>query len=183
MSSSRDASDTAGTFWPYSLELYGCPGLPELLIAAQDDCGADVNLLLWMCWLAATRAVSAEPADLQGADAAIAQLRAEVVMPLRDVRRALKRNTRWMARADLEAVRQKVKSSELDAERVVQLTLEGYAGSRWSSMGPAADGEAVDPERARGALGRSLANYASFLGCRLDPQLEERLSTSLCIPC
>lgn len=39
-------------FWQYSLSLYRRPEIQECCLAAQDQYGMDVNLLLFCCWLA-----------------------------------------------------------------------------------------------------------------------------------
>ena len=38
-------------FWRFSLRTYGAPGVARACLALQDACGADVNLLLFCCWL------------------------------------------------------------------------------------------------------------------------------------
>ena len=37
-------------FWDFSLEIYAKPGVAQACLALQDECGADVNLLLFCCW-------------------------------------------------------------------------------------------------------------------------------------
>ena len=49
-------TDTATTpFWRFSLHFYRHTGVSDACIALQDDCGVDVNLLLFLLWLAAER--------------------------------------------------------------------------------------------------------------------------------
>ncbi|MBI2748346.1 MAG: TIGR02444 family protein [Burkholderiales bacterium] len=38
-------------FWRFSLRTYRAPGVAKACLALQNSCGADVNLLLYGCWL------------------------------------------------------------------------------------------------------------------------------------
>src|SRR5258708_33402993 len=42
-------------FWRFSLKFYGQSGVSDACIALQDGCGIDVNLLLFLFWLASER--------------------------------------------------------------------------------------------------------------------------------
>jgi uncharacterized protein (TIGR02444 family) len=48
----NDTPTTTTPFWRFSLKYYGQPGVSDACIALQDDCGVDVNLLLFLFWLA-----------------------------------------------------------------------------------------------------------------------------------
>lgn len=43
------------SFWNFAVRTYRCAGIPEACLALQDECGADVNVLLFCCWMGATR--------------------------------------------------------------------------------------------------------------------------------
>ena len=76
-------------FWTFSLALYRTPGVPAACIVLQDECGVDVNVLLFALWLAKEgRALRSD--DLAEADLAISAWRNEAVRPLRAVRRFLR---------------------------------------------------------------------------------------------
>ena len=98
-----------GTLWDGITALYGEAGVAEACIAAQDEAGADVLLLLAAA-LMARRGVSLDGAGPALA-AAVEPWRAEVVRPLRALRR------RWRGLDGAGALRERLKVLELEAER------------------------------------------------------------------
>lgn len=144
--------------WDFSLALYRRPGVEALCLALQDGWGADVNLLLWLCWLEGEGLLINET-RLRLAQAYIAPWRTEVVEPLRRMRRHIKRQygTRDPA---IEASRQAIKAAELKAERTVQGRLEKLART-WLSGG----------RTGRVPPGANLSVYARLLGL---PEARER---------
>ena len=48
-------SQTGSPFWRFSLRFYRLPGVADACIALQDGCGVDVNILLFLLWLATTK--------------------------------------------------------------------------------------------------------------------------------
>ncbi|MGH6675900.1 MAG: TIGR02444 family protein [Xanthobacteraceae bacterium] len=123
-------------FWRFSLQLYRQPGVADACIALQDGCGVDVNLLLFLFWLAAGgRHLAAD--EVEKLDDQVRGWRNLTIIPIRDMRRQLK-ETRTLLVADRqEAFRAKVKAVELEAERLQQEAL--YAISRSGPLGKAAD--------------------------------------------
>jgi 6-phosphofructokinase 1 len=78
-----------GTFWTFTLGLYGKPGVAPALIGLQDRLGLDVNMLLYCCWAGADgRLLSRD--DLKAVEAVAEPWQSEVVRPLRALRRRLK---------------------------------------------------------------------------------------------
>lgn len=72
----------------YAGWLYGQPGLQPLLLELQDEAGLDVLLLLTACWLGQHR-VKADAALWRSLRASQAPWQAQVIAPLRQVRRVL----------------------------------------------------------------------------------------------
>jgi uncharacterized protein (TIGR02444 family) len=116
----------AGSFWAWSLEIYARPGVAEACLALQDRRGADVNLLLLGLWLA-TRGRTLPPETAAALADQAATWQREVVRPLRDVRRGLKRRDGDPAVA---ALRREVAAVELAAERLEQTELERQVRER-----------------------------------------------------
>lgn len=116
-------SERDGSFWAFSLEVYGRPGVAPACLALQDRHGLDVNLLLFCCW-AARQSVALDRRTLAAAEAAVAGWRNQVVKPLRGLRRRLKRESEGFAAADVAALRERVLAVELEAERLEQVRLE-----------------------------------------------------------
>ncbi|MBI5069612.1 MAG: TIGR02444 family protein [Deltaproteobacteria bacterium] len=123
--------------WRFSLALYARPGVEAACLWLQERWGADVNLLLLCCWLERLGR-RADAALLRRAQRQVAGWRAEAVLPLRRVRRRLRRIA-GPARAWVEPVRRAAQAAELRAEQVEQRLLAGCAAGRRPSR-PAAGG-------------------------------------------
>jgi uncharacterized protein (TIGR02444 family) len=138
-------------FWRFSLRFYALPEVAPACLALQDEAGVDVNLLLFLLFLAdAGREVTRE--DVARLDAAIAPWRTDVVEPLRALRRRLKTGVGDIPPAASEGLRNMVKKVELEAERLEQGRLENAAS-------------AVGKPAARDAAARAnLAAYEAYLG-------------------
>ncbi len=132
----------SGDFWRYTLELYAREGMSRALIALQDRRGADVNLLLFCCWVAHRGRGRLSVSDLRRADAAIAGWRDEVTIPLREVRRRIKDSAeRWSLEGAAE-VRRGVLETEIASESVTQGILERLEISPEPGEGGARDARA-----------------------------------------
>ncbi|MFV3076458.1 TIGR02444 family protein [Niveispirillum fermenti] len=109
--------------WPFSLAVYAGPDVAAACLLAQDEHGADVNLLLWAAWLGA-RGHVLTPVELSAARHATAPWRQDVVQPLRALRRRLKSGPAPAPEdAATQALRAQVKAAELEAERIQQTVL------------------------------------------------------------
>ncbi len=103
---------SAAAFWDFSLNTYAEPAVKDACLAAQDDFGADVNLLLLCLWLGRHQCAP-DPKAWQGLLAASAEWQQEKLGPLRARRRALKGQAHYaLALAD-----------ELAAEKEAQVAL------------------------------------------------------------
>ncbi|WP_347330035.1 TIGR02444 family protein [Marinimicrobium locisalis] len=152
--------------WDFSLGLYRQPGVEALCLSLQDDWGADVNLLLWLCWLEQEGLVLNET-RLHLADASIAPWRRDVIVPLRRVRQHIKREYGTQD-STVEASRQAIKSAELKAEQAVQERLEKLALT-WLD----------NDQRAPVEPGANLSVYARLLAL---PHAKEQEARRLLLP-
>ena len=100
----------AGSFWSFSLRIYGAPGVESACLDLQDRFGADVNLALYCLWVG--RPLTPEALDLALETAAPVQ---SYIQPLREMRRSLPKDA---------GVREAVKKAELAAEKLEQDALE-----------------------------------------------------------
>ena len=150
--SDQAAAEWGEAFWRFSLALYARPGVAPALLALQDRAGHDVNLILFSLWAGAVQGVRLDAAALAAAEAAIAELKGDIVEPLRGLRRRLKADPA----ADVQALRRKILGLELAAERRVQQRLAALS----PSMPAAAD-----------RLAAAEANLALYLGA--DAQSSE----------
>lgn len=122
---------TDETFWDFSLRIYGSGGVPAACLALQDHYGADVNLLLYCCWLGAGGRELC-PSGLARALAFAMPWSEHVVRPLRRVRSWMKTDDGGrgaISSAEHAALREAVKSVELEAERLEQQALERLGDS------------------------------------------------------
>jgi uncharacterized protein (TIGR02444 family) len=151
--------------WRFSLMVYSRPGIAASLIALQDHGGHNVNLILYALWLAICGGCRLDAAGLARARGAIAGLDQAVVAPLRRLRRELK----GAPDSDIQDMRQRVLTLEIDAERGLQARLSGLPPPRRGAK-----------PSARGALAE--ANLRLILGADFDgPEAEtlRRLSLEL----
>ena len=130
--SGADAAAAGSPFWRFSLKFYRQPRVAEACIALQDGASVDVNLLLFLLWHAAEGRTLAV-AEVDGLERRIAPWRNMTVIPLRDVRRALKAPPALVAGATAEAYRTRIKAVELEAERLQQEAM--YELARASPFG------------------------------------------------
>ena len=156
------------SLWRYSLGVYRRPAVAKACLALQDACGADVNLLLYCCWMAsAGRHLDAR--DVRSAIAAVDRWQDEVVRPLRRARRALRKDPRGVAADQARRLRRSIAAAELDAE-YLELRLLAAAAARRTpskSAGATRDLAAGNLHRYLAALrvriGRAPARHLSVL--------------------
>jgi|SRR5579884_3917504 uncharacterized protein (TIGR02444 family) len=140
-------------FWRFSLHFYRHAGVSDACIALQDEQGVDVNLLLFLFWLADDgRQLAAE--DVKKLDDAVRDWRNLTIIPIRDTRRRLKGARTVVDAAAQEVFRNKVKAIELDAERLQQAALYAFTG------GDPLGRSAAPHDAARG----NVAAYESVIG-------------------
>ena len=138
-------SDNA--FWWFSLAVYAGDGVAAECLDLQARHGIDVNLLLFVAWLGASRRRTMSPPDIERARSRIRQWHDEAVRRLRSVRVALKS----MDEPGAQELRAQVKALELEAERIEQGALYALACELWP------DTSADDPRLA------ARANVMTFL--------------------
>jgi uncharacterized protein (TIGR02444 family) len=152
-------------FWRFSVKFYAEPGVAQACIDLQDQAGVDVNMLFFLLWNATqNRALNhAEVADLERE---IGAWRDMAVVPLRNVRRALKSPPPVIAPQEAEGFRTRIKAVELEAERLQQEAMYGLAQSgRIGSQAPS------KIEAARTSVAAYQAVLQPFPGGPLDTVL------------
>ena len=140
-------------FWRFSVKFYSEPGVAQACIDLQDQAGVDVNLLFFLLWNA-TQDRTVSDAEVAELDRTIGAWRDMTVVPLREVRRALKSPPAVMAPDLAESFRTRIKAVELEAERLQQEAM--YDLARSGRLGQKADSPG---EAAR----RSVAAYQAYL--------------------
>jgi uncharacterized protein (TIGR02444 family) len=140
-------------FWRFSLRFYARAKIANACLALQDQAGVDVNLLLFLLFLADhERQLSA--AELEHLDRQVMAWRNDVVKPLRQLRRALKTGIGKVPNTVSETFRAQIKRLELESERIEQHELEGIGAA---SLG-------VQAQSRNAAAHANLALYEAYLG-------------------
>lgn len=125
-------------FWDWGLTAYRAPGVSEACLGLQDEAGQNVPLLLWAAWTAAIgRSLDAD--TIEAACDAARAWESVAVVPLRTLRRTLKKPIPDIGDAGREALRQDVKAVELAAERHLMADLEALIDSATGPPRPAVD--------------------------------------------
>ncbi len=158
-------------FWRFSLRFYRQPGVADACIALQDECGVDVNILLFMLWLATDKRRIA-PAALAALCATACDWNQQVVAPLRTLRRRLKTSLPLVDMTAAEPFRTKVKALELESERLQQEALQALAPELATTI------EATIEAAARA----NLAAYEHVIGRGFIATSQERLFAALALP-
>jgi uncharacterized protein (TIGR02444 family) len=107
----------AEAHWRFILAVYAAPGVAAACLSLQDRRGVDVCLLLHALWLGAACAYRLDEAGLARLRAAAGPWQAEIVVPLRAVRRRLKAGPPPAPDARTDAIRAKLQALEIEAER------------------------------------------------------------------
>src|SRR6266581_136235 len=124
----NEASAQGSPFWRFSLGFYRERAVADACIALQEEAGVDVNLLLFLLWQATQRrALTA--ADIKALDGTIGGWRDTAVIPLRNLRRALKSSPGLVEPNTAEAFRTRIKAVELEAERLQQEAMYALAAT------------------------------------------------------
>jgi len=156
-------------FWQFSQALYAKEGVEAACLGLQDRRGLNVNLLLYCCWAGLAGGKPLDVGDLSEAVEHIAQWQAEVIQPLRWVRRLVKEGVTGVPQKDAEPAREQVKQAELSAERVEQKILQRLLPDLAQGQAPHAD----QPMEAR--VARAAANLLTyFAALRVAPEKRDR---------
>src|SRR5258705_4005028 len=106
-------------FWRFSLRFYSRPVVAAACLALQDEAGADVNLLLFLLFLAEHKRLVTRD-DIALLDEGVRAWRDCVVKPLRELRRVLKTGIGEIPIAVSETFRGQIKRLELESEHIEQ---------------------------------------------------------------
>jgi uncharacterized protein (TIGR02444 family) len=131
---------TTTPIWDFVLGYYRQQGVSEAAIALQDTLGVDVNMILFLMWLAGQKRTLAE-ADVQRVSDASKHWQHEVVVPIRAVRRLLKENAPLVENETALAYRKKIQALEIEGEQLqlnAMATLPGLKPASAASTGDAA---------------------------------------------
>jgi uncharacterized protein (TIGR02444 family) len=141
-------------FWRFSVKFYAVPGVAQACIDLQDQAKVDVNILFYLLWNA-TQGRAFNAADVTEIERSLGPWREIAVVPIRNVRRALKSPPPAMPPEAAESLRTRIKAVELEAERLQQEAL--YTLSQTSRLGRPA------PSKTEAARD-SISSYQGVIG-------------------
>ena len=162
-----DQADHA--LWRFSLRVYRAEGVEAACLRLQDDHGADVNLVLFCCWLGAAGCGRVAEPLLRSALAAASQWHGRAVAPLRALRRSLKHDPAPLPAAAAEPVRRKVLAAELEAEHALQTLLFALASDL--------DRTALPAERRAADADANIEACLSMKGIAIDGAVRRDIAT------
>ena len=153
--------------WDFVLNYYGRKGVSDALIGLQDNHGIDVNMLLFLMWMAAQgKCVATE--DVKFVSTTSHAWQRAVVVPIRAVRRLLKENAPLVPAEAAAAFRKKVQAIELEGE---QLQLNAMA----ALVGRLKPAQASPEEAAR----RNVKTFEAVAGKTFPPAAVDGLVRAL----
>src|SRR4051794_40475133 len=114
MSDAPKIPESKSPFWRFSVKFYQVPGVAPACIELQDQAGADVNVLFFLLWLA-TKSRTLSKEQVAEIERGIGAWREMAVVPIRNVRRALKSPPPVMSTEAAEGFRTRIKAIELEA--------------------------------------------------------------------
>jgi uncharacterized protein (TIGR02444 family) len=110
-------------FWRFSRHVYSGPGVAEACLRLQDEHGIDVNVMLYLLFLARSGRQIAHT-DVDSVESVAREWREGVVRPLREVRRRLKMPPSPFDAGLANNLRSEVKRIELESERLQQFAMQ-----------------------------------------------------------
>ena len=96
--------------WRFSNNIYRKEGVSEILLHVQDKFSIDVNMILFVAWLASVNR-SLTASDIQDAQKLVSLWRTKVIVPVRNIRRSVKDFS------DTDYLYEDVKKLEIDTEK------------------------------------------------------------------
>ncbi len=116
--------------WDFSVSLYAKPGVKDACLELQDRCGLDVNLLLFAVWSAVAGPGRLDAARFRDCVALTEAWQAEMIQPLRKLRRSCRAELPPAPGVDTAALAVQLQAAELAAEQVELSLLAAWAAER-----------------------------------------------------
>lgn len=114
--------DPRDSLWDFACGLYADPTIKDQCLDLQDIYGADVTLILWLCWLDAAN-IAVRRGDLPQAQGIVAGVNRELLSGLRELRSQLIASSSF-TRVQEQLIRKHILSAELAIEKVLLQRLQ-----------------------------------------------------------
>ncbi len=164
------ASHESEGFWDFSVRTYRTDGVPDACLSLQNDYGADVNMLLYCCWVGACKGQFDHELFTNASE--FSTLWADhVVVPLRSARTWMKQtgcDTGPVPTAACMQLREEIKSVEFAAEKMQQQVLESLVSidQSWSDT----------PEQILEEVIANLNRYAAYAWIKTCEDVRQKFS-------
>ena len=164
---------TPESFWNFAVRTYRCEGIAEACLALQNEHGADVNVVLFCCWMGTTRGEF----ESKTLDMVLEFSRSwadRVVRPLRSVRTWMKIEGYADPKMPVEScnsLRQRIKKVELEAEQLQENVMQ--------SMVDTIPGATLNVAEQTRATALNLRHYCEAEGIDCDHQAQTHLDSIL----
>ncbi len=155
-------------FWAFSLGYYRGAGVSEACLELQDNCGVDVNVVLFLLWQATQKRCFAA-VQVKALAEKVGPWQIDVIGPIRRLRRMLKGNAPLLDKGSAELFRTRIKAIELESERLQQEAMYAMADGMKSDTAASADA----------AARASIAAYESVAGHPFTPAAVDTLIAAL----
>lgn len=165
---------TIEPFWDFSVRTYRVDNVAQACLSLQDDCGVDVNMLLFCCWFG--RRAGRFDDTLFGAACGFSEnWRENVVVKLREARRWMKHTgcqTLPMTADPCGKLREQIKQVELAAEKLQEEALESLLANRppGNSLGKDIVADTAS----------NLSRYFDHIGQALSDEVRRKLTIIIC---
>lgn len=155
-------------FWDFSVRTYRTDGVPDACLSLQNDYGADVNMLLYCCWIGGV--LGKFDADLFAEASEFSSHWADkVVIPLRSARTWMKHSgcgKKIVPTDDCMRLREEIKTVEFTTEKLQQQVLESLV----SVDQPRRDA----PEHIPSDVIANLVLYAGYAGFEVSDDVRRK---------
>ncbi|WP_138379122.1 TIGR02444 family protein [Luteithermobacter gelatinilyticus] len=170
-------------FWDFSIALYQKPNVAKACLELQDKTKANVNILLYCCWIADRYGAGLTAQAFQHLERATHPWSHNVIHPLRQARKAVRTCSPSLSIPPgeemlIRGIKQEILRVELLAERYQQQKLYDLTPSLLDTLGIAPDPRLAD---LRTVARQNIAAYEHFLK-NLTPtsRFSPRAVTEIC---
>ncbi|HLH88685.1 MAG TPA: TIGR02444 family protein [Xanthobacteraceae bacterium] len=156
-------------FWTFSLGYYRGAGVSEACLELQDNCGVDVNVVLFLLWMASSQQRQVGTDEVRRLADKVRPWQVDVIGPIRTLRRRLKSDAPLLDKGSAELFRTRIKAVELESERLQQEAMYALASGIASEAAPSTTA----------AARASITAYQQALGRPLTPTAIDTLIGAL----
>ena len=109
--------------WNFSTQTYQIPEVETACLALQDNFSADINIILFGCWLGENK-IELSTEDIQTLMQTTQPWQNSILKPLRNARRMMKQHIIAMSPELLDQTISNMHEMEINAERMAQQSIE-----------------------------------------------------------